>query len=101
MVNLKLCLKCKSLFKYLYFSNCSEADNAIVELDGKPPLNWEVAYAMSRKSEEIPYQQFASLMLDSDFERQTPMFQTSGVGIQTFHSKQSPVHRNTESSMGM
>lgn len=55
---------------------------------------------MSRRSEEIPYQQFTSLVLDSDFERQTPMFQTSGVGKQTFHSKQSQGQRNTESSMG-
>lgn len=56
---------------------------------------------MSRRSEEIPYQQYANLLLESDFERQTPMFPTSGVGKQSFHSKQSPVHRNTESSMGM
>ncbi|XP_046653473.1 uncharacterized protein LOC124344087 [Daphnia pulicaria] len=91
--------KCQQPIALVEFETQCEADYAIVELDGKPPLNWEVAYAMSRKSEEMPYQQFASLMLDSDFERQTPMFQTSGVGIQTFHSKQSPVHRNTESSM--
>jgi tudor domain-containing protein 1/4/6/7 len=50
---------------------------------------------MPRRSEEIPYQQFASLHLDSDFERQTPMFQISGVG------RQYPVQRNTESSMGI
>lgn len=84
------------------FETQCEADTAIFELDGKSRLNWEVAYnSMSRKSEEMPYQHFTSLMLDSDFERQTPMFQTSGVGKQTFHSKQSLVHRNTESSMGM
>ncbi|KZS17360.1 Uncharacterized protein APZ42_016991 [Daphnia magna] len=86
---------------FVEFESQCEADNAIIELDGKPPLNWEVCYAMTRCSEERVYPQFANLSLESDFERQTPMFQTSGIGRQPFHSRQSPGFTENESSMGL
>ena len=44
-----------------------EADNAIIELDGNPPLNWSVSYAMKDRNE-------MQLPLDSDFDRQMPLF---------------------------
>lgn len=56
---------------------------------------------MTRCSEERVYPQFANLSLESDFERQTPMFQTSGIGRQPFHSRQSPGFTENESSMGI
>ncbi|KAI9555491.1 hypothetical protein GHT06_018006 [Daphnia sinensis] len=83
---------------FVEFASQCEADNAIIELDGKPPLNWEVCYAMTRCSEERVYPQFANLSLESDFERQTPMFQTSGIGRQPLQSRL-PVFTDKESSM--
>lgn len=51
-----------------------EANNAIAQLDGKPPLNWEVAYAAPRNDERLHQQ--PDYCLETDYDRQTPLFTT-------------------------
>ena len=66
-----LIVYCKPLVNFISL-HCSEADCAIIELDSKPPLNWEVCYAMARRVEDRFYQQLENLDIESELERQTP-----------------------------
>lgn len=78
----------------------SEADNAIMGLHLKPPLNWEVNY--TRSNDEVPNhcRRFPSPTMTSG--RQPLMY--SEMGLQSPNSRQSPRFiemRGTDSSMGM
>ena len=75
----------------------SEAENAIEGLNGKSPLNWEVTYASTCLSDEIPRdcrqdQRIASPKIES--ERQSRSLPVSDTGLQPLYSRQySPVIR--------
>lgn len=75
----------------------SEADNAIMGLHLKPPLNWEVNYA--RFNYEVPNHCQRSPSPTMTSERQY-----SDMGLHSSNSRQSPRYiemRGTDSSMGM
>lgn len=88
---------------FFFFIFCSEADNAIVALDGKPPLNWEVVYANRRLSGKIPHgdQDLVSLAIASVVGRQNGVVQAVGATTKSFYSRQSPCSIEMESSLGI
>lgn len=74
-----------------------------MELNGKPPLYWEVSYAMTRKTDErVLYQQLANIAIETEleFERQTPLGPVPNVGRQIPHAMPSTGFSNTDPSMG-
>ncbi|XP_057365752.1 uncharacterized protein LOC130686636 [Daphnia carinata] len=87
---------------FVEFESQYEADNAIVALDGRPPLNWEVVYANSRLSEKLPHgeQDSVSLAIASLVGRQTDLVQRIGEFTKPSWSRQSPCSIDTESSLG-
>ncbi|KAK4029058.1 hypothetical protein OUZ56_022070 [Daphnia magna] len=88
---------------FVEFESQYEADNAIVALDGKPPLNWEVVYANRRLSGKIPHgdQDSVSLAIASVVGRQNGVVQAVGATTKSFYSRQSPCSIETESSLGI
>ncbi|XP_045034654.1 LOW QUALITY PROTEIN: uncharacterized protein LOC116930611 [Daphnia magna] len=88
---------------FVEFESQYEADNAIVALDGKPPLNWEVVYANRRLSGKIPHgdQDLVSLAIASVVGRQNGVVQAVGATTKSFYSRQSPCSIEMESSLGI
>ncbi|KAI9559574.1 hypothetical protein GHT06_013579 [Daphnia sinensis] len=88
---------------FVEFESQYEADNAIVALDGKPPLNWEVVYANRRLGEKLLHgeQDLVSLAVATVVRRQTDLVQGIGAGMKPSCFGQSPCSFETDSSSGI
>ena len=69
------------MLNILIFLCCREADNAIIGLNGKPPLYWKVTYSLDNNRRDAEYlQQFAEAGpgFFEDLESHTPRFPPQG-----------------------